>query len=90
MINGIARKRPQRHDGSPGNPGRRGGYHLGCHLPGWPTVELITIASAGRQWPGAAPGRLAQKLRHTARACTALNAPQVIWRFFARAPRARG
>ena len=29
------------------------------------TVELVTIAGAGHQWPGATPNVLAQKLLHT-------------------------
>jgi polyhydroxybutyrate depolymerase len=40
------------------------------------TVELITIAGAGHQWPGAVPGP-------GSRPSTALNATQVIWAFFA-------
>jgi polyhydroxybutyrate depolymerase len=44
--------------------------------PGSRTVELITIAGAGHQWPGAVPG-------HGSRPSTALNATHVIWDFFA-------
>jgi polyhydroxybutyrate depolymerase len=51
------------------------------------TVELITIAGAGHQWPGATPNVLAQKLLHTDPPSTALNATQVIWQFFAAHPR---
>jgi len=51
------------------------------------TVELIAIAGAGHQWPGAAPDWLAQKLLHTDPPSTALNATQVIWQFFAAHPR---
>jgi polyhydroxybutyrate depolymerase len=51
--------------------------------PAGRTVELITIAGAGHQWPGAAPDWLAQRLLHTDPPSTALNATQVIWRFFA-------
>ena len=51
--------------------------------PGGRTVELITIAGAGHQWPGATPNPLAQRLLHTDPPSTALNATQVIWRFFA-------
>jgi len=46
-------------------------------------VELITIAGAGHQWPGATPNPLAQRLLHTDPPSTALNATQVIWQFFA-------
>ncbi len=52
-------------------------------------VELIAIAGAGHQWPGAAPDWLAQKLLHTDPPSTALNATQVIWQFFAAHPRPR-
>jgi polyhydroxybutyrate depolymerase len=45
-------------------------------------VELITIAGAGHQWPGAAPNLLAQRLLHTDPPSTALDATAVIWRFF--------
>ena len=51
--------------------------------PAGRTVELITIAGAGHQWPGATPNRLAQILLHTDPPSTALNATQVIWQFFA-------
>jgi polyhydroxybutyrate depolymerase len=51
--------------------------------PAGRTVELITIAGAGHQWPGAIPDRLAQILLHTDPPSTALNATQVIWQFFA-------
>jgi polyhydroxybutyrate depolymerase len=44
--------------------------------PGGRTVELITIAGAGHQWPGAVPGP-------GSRPSTALNATPVIWEFFA-------
>jgi len=47
------------------------------------TVELITIAGAGHQWPGAVSNRLAQRLLGTDPPSTALNATDVIWRFFA-------
>jgi polyhydroxybutyrate depolymerase len=53
----------------------------GC--PDGRTVELVTIAGAGHQWPGATPNVLAQKLLHTDPPSTALNATQVIWQFFA-------
>jgi polyhydroxybutyrate depolymerase len=44
--------------------------------PSGRTVELITIADMGHQWPGAGPD-------HGSRPSTALNATQVIWEFFA-------
>jgi polyhydroxybutyrate depolymerase len=55
--------------------------------PGERTVELITIAGAGHQWPGATPNPLAQRLLGTDPPSTALNATQVIWQFFAAHPR---
>jgi len=51
--------------------------------PAGRTVELITIAGAGHQWPGAIPNRLAEILLHTDPPSTALNATHVIWQFFA-------
>ena len=54
--------------------------------PSGRAVELITIAGAGHQWPGATPNVLAQQLLHTDPPATALNATQVIWRFFAAHP----
>jgi polyhydroxybutyrate depolymerase len=55
--------------------------------PAGRAVELITIAGAGHQWPGARPNLLAQKLLGTDPPSTALNATQVIWEFFAAHPR---
>jgi len=52
----------------------------GC--PAGRTVELISIAGAGHQWPGAAPNLIAQRLLHTDPPSTALDATAVIWRFF--------
>ena len=60
-----------------------------ARCPGGRAVELVTIAGAGHQWPGAEPDLLAQKLLHTDPPSTALNATQVIWRFFAAHPRPR-
>jgi polyhydroxybutyrate depolymerase len=57
--------------------------------PGGRTVELITIAGAGHQWPGAVSDPLAQRLLGLDPPSTALNATQVIWRFFAAHPRPR-
>jgi len=58
-----------------------------AHCPDGRAVELITIAGAGHQWPGATPSVLAQKLLHTDPPSTALDATQVIWQFFAAHPR---
>ncbi len=55
--------------------------------PAGRAVELITIAGAGHQWPGAKPSLLAQTLLHTDPPSTALNATKVIWQFFAAHPR---
>jgi polyhydroxybutyrate depolymerase len=57
--------------------------------PAGRTVELITIAGAGHQWPGAVPDPLAQRLLGLDPPSTALNATQVIWRFFAAHPHPR-
>jgi len=46
------------------------------------TVELITIAGAGHQWPGAKPNPVAQRLLGTDPPSTAIDATQVIWDFF--------
>jgi len=54
-----------------------------AQCPGGRSVELITIAGAGHQWPGAVPDPLAQRLLHTDPPSTALSATQVIWQFFA-------
>jgi polyhydroxybutyrate depolymerase len=58
-----------------------------ARCPAGRTVELITIAGAGHQWPGARPSPLAQRLLHTDPPSTALSATAVIWRFFATHPR---
>jgi polyhydroxybutyrate depolymerase len=55
--------------------------------PGGRSVELITIAGAGHQWPGAVPMPAAQRLLPLDPPSTALNATRVIWRFFAAHPR---
>ena len=54
--------------------------------PAGQTVELITIAGAGHQWPGARPSWLAEHLLHTDPPSKALNATKVIWTFFASHP----
>ena len=50
--------------------------------PGGRAVELITIAGAGHQWPGAKANKVAEKLLGTDPPSTALNATKVIWQFF--------
>ncbi len=50
------------------------------------SVELITIAGAGHQWPGSPAKPLIQRLLGTDPPSTALNATDVIWRFFAAHP----
>jgi polyhydroxybutyrate depolymerase len=47
------------------------------------TVELISIAGAGHQWPGSAPKAGLRKLLHTDPPSTALDATSTIWDFFA-------
>lgn len=49
-------------------------------------VELITIAGAGHQWPGAPDRPLIQRLLGTDPPSTALNATTTIWRFFIQHP----
>lgn len=49
-------------------------------------VELITIAGAGHQWPGAKQ-TTAQRLLNLDPPSTALDATDVIWRFFAAHPK---
>jgi polyhydroxybutyrate depolymerase len=53
----------------------------GC--PGGRTVELITVANAGHQWPGGQPSPIAEKLATLPPPSTALNATDTIWQFFA-------
>jgi len=52
----------------------------GC--PDGRTVELITIAGAGHQWPGGAPSPIAQRIGNLPPPSTALNATDTIWQFF--------
>lgn len=55
-----------------------------ARCPGGRAVELITVRGAGHQWPGSVPAKpLAARLLHLDPPSTALNATQVIWRFFA-------
>jgi polyhydroxybutyrate depolymerase len=49
-------------------------------------VELVTIAGAGHQWPGAASKPAVQKLLQLDPPSPALSATEVIWRFFAAHP----
>lgn len=56
--------------------------------PAGRAVELITVAHAGHQWPGAQPNPAAQALG-AGTPSTALDATDTIWRFFAEHPRAR-
>jgi polyhydroxybutyrate depolymerase len=51
--------------------------------PAGRAVELVTIAGAGHQWPGATRNKLAGRLLHTDEPSTALDATEVMWRFFA-------
>lgn len=51
--------------------------------PGGRTVELISIAGAGHQWPGGVPSPLVQRLGDLPPPSTAVNATDTIWQFFA-------
>jgi polyhydroxybutyrate depolymerase len=51
--------------------------------PGGRSVELITIANAGHQWPGSPSRPAAEKLLGLDPPSNALDATDVIWRFFA-------
>jgi polyhydroxybutyrate depolymerase len=51
--------------------------------PGGRTVELITVAGAGHQWPGGQPSPVAERLGNLPPPSTALNATDTIWQFFA-------
>ena len=51
------------------------------------TVELISVAGAGHQWPGGEPSPLAEKLAGIPTPSTALNATDTIWQFFAQSHR---
>jgi polyhydroxybutyrate depolymerase len=54
------------------------------------TVELVTIAGAGHQWPGGAPRTAAEKLLGLDPPSTALNATDTFWSFFAAHPAPQG
>ncbi|MEO3776498.1 PHB depolymerase family esterase [Micromonospora sp. B11E3] len=57
-----------------------------ARCPGGRDVELITIADAGHQWPGASPAAV-ERLLGLDPPSTALAATDSIWRFFANHPR---
>lgn len=46
------------------------------------TVELISVAGAGHQWPGGEPSPLAEKVAGIPAPSTALDATATVWRFF--------
>lgn len=52
----------------------------GC--AGGHTVELISVAGAGHQWPGGEPSPLAEKVAGIPAPSTALDATDTIWQFF--------
>jgi polyhydroxybutyrate depolymerase len=56
--------------------------------PAGRAVELVTVAGAGHQWPGARREPLAEKVLGTDPPSTALDATSVIWQFFAAHPKA--
>ncbi|OBG95112.1 polyhydroxybutyrate depolymerase [Mycobacterium sp. E3251] len=47
------------------------------------TVELISVAGAGHQWPGGEPSPLAEKVAGIPPPSAALDATSTIWQFFA-------
>ena len=49
-------------------------------------VELISVADAGHQWPGARPAPLAERLLKLDPPSPALDATTVIWNFFSAHP----
>jgi polyhydroxybutyrate depolymerase len=46
------------------------------------TVELISVAGAGHQWPGGEPSPLAERVAEIPAPSTALDATDTIWQFF--------
>jgi polyhydroxybutyrate depolymerase len=46
------------------------------------TVELISVAGAGHQWPGGEPSPLVERLAGIPAPSTALDATYTIWQFF--------
>lgn len=57
---------------------------LNASCPNGRTVELISVADAGHQWPGGARSPLAEKAGGILAPSTALDATSTIWQFFAR------
>jgi len=55
--------------------------------PAGRSVELITIAGAGHQWPGGVDKPLLERVAHLDAPSTALNATDAFWHFFASHPR---
>lgn len=55
--------------------------------PSGRAVELITIAGAGHQWPGAVSDPLTQRILGLDPPSTALDATATIWQFFAAHPK---
>lgn len=51
------------------------------------TVELISVAGAGHQWPGGEPSPLAEKIAGIPAPSTALDATDTIWQFLSRSHR---
>ena len=51
------------------------------------TVELISVAEAGHQWPGGVPKPVLEKLAGISPPSTALNATDTIWQFFSQSHR---
>ena len=47
------------------------------------TVQLISVAGAGHQWPGGEPSPVLEKLAGLPAPSTAINATDTIWQFFA-------
>jgi polyhydroxybutyrate depolymerase len=47
------------------------------------TVELISVAGAGHQWPGGASNPVVERIAGLPAPSTALNATDTIWQFFA-------
>lgn len=58
--------------------------------PSGRTVELISIAGAGHQWPGSAQRPVRETVLGADPPSTAVNATEVFWRFFAAHPKAGG
>jgi polyhydroxybutyrate depolymerase len=57
-----------------------------ARCPSGRTVQLITIAGAGHQWPDGRPDTAIQRVLGADPPSTALNATQTIWQFFASHP----